>query len=70
MHYLEDNKVNEMFKNYPDCISVLQLQQMLSIGRNKAYELLKSNQIKHKRLDSTYLIPKIYVIEYLLNIAA
>jgi len=70
MHCLEDSKNIDMFKSYPDCISVLQLQQMLSIGRNKAYELLKSKQIKHKRLGSTYLIPKIYVIEYLLDITA
>jgi hypothetical protein len=58
---------NDMFSNYPDCLNVLHLQQMLSIGRNKAYELLKTEQIKHKRLGKSYLIPKIYVIEYLLK---
>ena len=57
----------EMFKNWPDCVSVMQLQQMLSIGRNRAYELLKTGEIKHKRIGKIYHIPKIYVIEYLLN---
>jgi len=60
-------KNNEMFNNYPDCLNVLQLQQMLLIGRNKAYELLKTGQIKHKRIGKTYIIPKICVLAYLLE---
>jgi len=61
------NGYREMFSSYPDCVSVLQLQQMLSIGRNKAYELLKTEQIKHRRIGKSYIIPKMYVIEYLLG---
>jgi len=61
------NGYQEMFNNYPDCVNVFQLQQMLSIGRNKAYELLKTEQIKHRRIGKSYIIPKIYVIEYLLG---
>jgi len=61
--------ITDMFEDYPDCITTLQLQQMLSIGRNKAYELLTTGQIKHKRIGKTYIIPKVYVIEYLLDIA-
>ena len=54
-----------MFSNYPDCLSVIQLQEMLNLGKNSAYKLLETGQIKHRRLGKKYLIPKIYVIEYL-----
>jgi len=58
---------SEMFKDFPDCLNVAQLQQMLSVGRNRAYELLKTGQIKSKRIGKIYLIPKISVIEFLLK---
>jgi len=64
---MTNTAITEMFNNYPDCVNVLQLQQMLSIGRNKAYELLKTEQIKHRRIGKSYIIPKIYVIKYLLS---
>ncbi len=33
------------FTDYPDIISVKQLQEMLHIGKNRARELLRSNEI-------------------------
>jgi len=66
---LNHTQITDMFEDYPDCITTLQLQQMLSIGRNKVYELLKTGQIKHRRIGKTYIIPKVYIIEYLLDIA-
>lgn len=59
---------SNIFAEYPDCLNVSQLRQLLCIGKNTAYKLLETGQIKHKRLGKKYLIPKIYVIEYLLNI--
>ena len=61
--------MSELFSDYPDCVNVYQLREMLSIGKNTAYDLLKTGQIKHRRVGSIYLIPKIYVVEYLLNTA-
>ena len=61
--------MSELFKDYPDCVKVHQLKEMLSIGCNTAYNLLKTGQIKHRRVGSIYLIPKIYVVEYVLNSA-
>jgi len=58
---------SDIFKEFPDCVNVMQLQQMLSIGRNRAYELLKTGQIKHKRIGKIYYIPKAYVVEFLLK---
>ena len=55
----------EIFKDYPDVVTIDQLQKMLNIGRNSVYELLKNNVIKSVRVGKRYIIPKVYVIAYL-----
>lgn len=54
-----------MFNQYDDIILVHDLTKMLKIGKNKAYRLLKSGQIKAKK-DWTghWIIQKAAVIEY------
>ena len=54
-----------MFRQYPDVVSVTQLQEMLNIGRNTAYGLLKDRKIKSIRIGKVHKIPKMNVIEYL-----
>lgn len=54
-----------MFENYPDIVSVKQLQTMLGIGKSTAYVLLTSGQIKSIRIGRVYKIPKINVINYI-----
>ena len=39
-----------MFKQYPYVVSVSQMQKMLGIGRNSAYDLLKNNKIQSIRI--------------------
>ena len=55
----------EIFKDYPDVVTIDQLQKMLNIGRNSAYELLRNNIIKSVKAGKRYIIPKVYVIAYL-----
>jgi excisionase family DNA binding protein len=54
-----------MFKNYPDVVSVSQLQTMLGIGRNTAYKLLSEKKISSIRIGNIHKIPKANVIKYL-----
>ena len=54
-----------MFEKYPDVITIGQIQEMLGIGRNNVYKLLKENKIKHRKWGKKYIIPKICVINYL-----
>lgn len=56
---------NSMFLNYPDVISVEELQEMLHIGRNSAYKLLKEGKIKSIKIGKQYRIPKNFVIQYI-----
>lgn len=53
-----------MFESYPDVLSVNNLKTALGIGRNKAYELVNNNVIKHIVIGKRILIPKCYLIEF------
>lgn len=57
--------MNEIFKDYPDVVSIEQLQKMLNIGRNSAYELVRNDAIKTVKVGTRYIIPKANVIAYL-----
>ena len=54
-----------MFENYPDVVTVKELCQMLKIGRNTAYELVKYDRIYSVMVGKKYIIPKQSVINYL-----
>jgi excisionase family DNA binding protein len=56
-----------MLNEYPDILTVEQLQQILKIGRNTAYKLLKTKKIRSIRIGKIHKIPKINIIEYLQN---
>ena len=59
---------NELFEDYPDVITVEDLQNMLHIGRNTAYGILKDGAIKTIKIGKKYIIPKQSVIEFI-NVA-
>ena len=56
-----------MFKDYPDVVTVEHLQEMLGICRKNAYLLVKQNKIHSARVGRSYKIPKLCVVEYLLD---
>lgn len=53
-----------MFDEYPDILTVQDIMQALCIGRNKAYYMLKHNQIKNIKIGKNYKVPKPYLIEF------
>ena len=55
--------MNEMFKDYPDVVSVGQLKKMLQIGQVLAYKLVKEGEIKSRKVGREYKILKSTVIE-------
>ncbi|WP_312279044.1 helix-turn-helix domain-containing protein [Oscillibacter sp.] len=56
-----------LFRQYPDVIDVYTLQKMLGISRHHAYTLITSGQIKGRKVGKSYKIPKVYVIDFLLQ---
>ncbi len=53
-----------MFEKYNDVLSVNEVCSALGIGKNSLYKLLKHNTIKSIRIGNKYLIPKVYLIDY------
>lgn len=54
-----------MFREYPDALTPVQLQEMLGVGRRTVYGLLRRGTIQSVRLGKLYRIPKVAVIDYL-----
>ena len=54
-----------MFNYYPDILSVKQLCEILCIGKNTAYRLLQSGEIRSIKIGKVYKIPKKEVYKYL-----
>ena len=54
-----------MFKELSDLISIEELCEVLSIGRNTAYHLLISGQIKAFKCGRVWKVPKLAVEQYI-----
>ena len=54
-----------MLEQYQDILTIEELCEILKIGRNRAYELLDTGQIKGFRLGRPWKIPKLSVEHYL-----
>ncbi len=52
---------------YPDILIFDELVEILGIGENTTYNLLKSKKIYSKKIGKEYKIPKICVIDYIYN---
>ena len=65
-----ENRTNRIFKDYPDVVTVDHVQEMLHIGRNTAYSLLKDGTLKAFKNGTHYIIPKASVVNFVLGIVA
>lgn len=55
-----------LFNSYPDVVNVEQMCEMLGgISVKTGYRLIKCGSIKAFIIGRRYLIPKIYILEYL-----
>ena len=54
-----------MLNRYKDILTVEELCEALKIGKNTAYTLLKSGEIKSVKIGRVYKIPKKNIIKYL-----
>lgn len=56
-----------LFTEYPDIVTVRQVQGMLGISRHAVYDLLEEGSIRGIKVGNAYKIPKINVIRFALN---
>lgn len=54
-----------MLNDYPDVLTVAQVAEILGIGKNAAYCLIKNRSIGCRRVGRSIRIPKVCVIDYL-----
>ena len=53
-----------MFSNYPNIVTVKQLQVMLGVIRHLAYKLINDGEIQAFKIGSSLKIPKVSVINF------
>lgn len=53
-----------MFTEYPDLLSAKQLREILGTSKPLIYTILNSGKIRATKAGRTWIIPKIYLIEY------
>ncbi len=56
-----------MFSQYSDIVTIDELCEMLRIGRNKAYQLLRRGSVSSFKDGRLWMIPKQAVIDYILS---
>ena len=57
-----------LFLPYPDLVTISQFRKMLGgIGDGTARKLLRANLVRHLVVNHTYLIPKVYIVDYVLS---
>lgn len=56
-----------MFPEYPDIVNIAQLQSMLGISRHLAYDLINDGYIRGLKIGNAFRIPKVNVIEYVMD---
>ena len=56
-----------MFPDYPDILTVAQLQKMLGISRQLAYTLIGDGYIPGVKIGNAFKVPKVNVINYVLS---
>lgn len=53
-----------MLENYGDMLTIDDICEILQIGKNAAYNLLRTNELKSFRIGRSWKIPKASMIEY------
>lgn len=60
--------MKKTLNEYGDILSISDICKLLKIGKDSAYKLIHTNQIKHFYMGTHIKIPKIYVEEYINNL--
>jgi excisionase family DNA binding protein len=56
-----------MFREYPDVLTVANVQKMLNVGRHEVYHLILIDKLYALKVGKSYRIPKVKAIDYLVG---
>ena len=59
--------MKEYFEDYPTVLTPENIMEILSLGKNTIYDLLKKGTIKSIRIGRQYRVPQQYINDFLLN---
>ena len=62
---IENNTPGEMFEQYPDVVTIEDVMSMLGIGRNLAYKLVRTGEIRSIKVGRRMIIPKKEIVRFL-----
>lgn len=60
--------VDHMLDGYPELLTVKQMQEILCVGKNKAYEIIKQDELFYMKIGSSIRIPKESLKKYILSV--
>ena len=69
MGYSQKGYYRQMLVEYPDVMNILQMSKALSISVKTGYKLLKDGEVKGLKVGRAYRVPKLRIIEYLMQIS-
>ncbi len=58
---------HSVLKDKPDVLTVLEVAEILRIGKNKAYTLLSSGRLYSIKIGGKIIVPKIHLVSFLLD---
>jgi len=61
---IQEEKDLTMFIEYPDVLTISEMQKALNIGKTTAYKLITEKKIKHFKIGKIIKIPKLSLIDY------
>ena len=56
-----------MLKNEPEVLTVLEVADILRIGKNKAYDLVRGGKISSIKIGGKIIVPKMCLVQFLLD---
>ena len=59
-----------MFKDQPEVLTVIEAAKLLRIGKNQAYDLVRSNKLRAVKVGGKILVPKLRLIDYIMGESA
>lgn len=60
-----DKNQYELFKDYPDVMTVQQAREALGVGRPGIYRLIQNGTLRCFKIGNAYKIPKTALIDYI-----
>ena len=56
-----------MLKNEPEVLTVLEVADILRIGKNKAYDIVRDGKISSIKIVGKIIVPKMCLVQFLLD---